>query len=377
MRFSGRDCRVSLSRMGLWAALVACASHGGGQPLMTASGQAETMMSTRSPSVDKDIQMGNAYLSGHGVLRDEKQAAYWFEKAAEAGDPWAQQQIGFFYQAGIGVAVDPARAAHWYQLAAASGLAGAKTNLGVSYLWGVGVPMDKTLAADLFRQAASKGNGTAATYLGDLYYFGEGVQKDRVAAEHWYHTGAKLHDPVAEFDLGELYSTENHAQDPAKAAQWFRKSIAGGYIPALHSLALLLAAHPELGHAKGEFITLFEEASAWGQWKSSEALGIIYRDGIVTPRDPGNAYYYLRLAALQGAPTPGLETNLLQLSGELGPQETARLNGKAQGWFALHHEAVEFLVKKGAKEPLRGMGIVTPEAGLHAGQLIPAPEGLD
>ena len=83
-------------------------------------------------SVQQQIELGAAYLAGRGVPRDEKQAAYWYEKAANAGDPGAQQQIGFFYQAGFGVERDPARAAQWFERAVSGGLISAKVNLGVS-----------------------------------------------------------------------------------------------------------------------------------------------------------------------------------------------------------------------------------------------------
>src|SRR6202008_5000213 len=65
--------------------------------------------------VAQEMELGAAYLAGRGVPRDEKKAAYWYEKAANAGDPGAQQQIGYFYQAGIGVGRDPARAAQWFE----------------------------------------------------------------------------------------------------------------------------------------------------------------------------------------------------------------------------------------------------------------------
>jgi TPR repeat protein len=345
------------------------------QTLVTDPGGAQQMMSAGGASVEKEIKLGNAYLSGHGAIKDEQLAAYWFEKAAEAGDPWAEQQTGYFYQAGIGVAVDAARAAHWYQLAASSGLPRAKTNLGVAYLWGNGVPLDKQMAVQLFHEAASKGDGTAATYLGNLYHLGRGVSKDEAAAEHWYMVGAKLHDPVADYDLGTLYSVEDHPHDFRRAADWLRKSVAGGYVPAIHSLGLLLENHPELARSDRESLTLFEEASGYGQWRSSEALAILYEEGNLIPRDPKAAYYYFQLAILQGAKTPKekLDHVMQLLSTELGAEQTAKLTAAAHGWYQQHRETVEFLLRKTVKRTPPGLAIVTPEEDLHAGQIITAP----
>lgn len=354
-------------------ALVACAGRAFSQTPIPVSLVDQQLMSTQRPSVQRDIKLGNDYLSGHGVGKDEKQAAYWYERAAEAGDPWAQQQIGFFYQAGIGVSADPARAAHWYQLAAAAGLASAKTNLGVAYMWGSGVPMDKQLAAQLFREAADKGDGRAATYLGNLFYSGGVLQKDETAAEHWYRIGAKLHDPVADYDLGLLYSTGDRDHDFVKAAEWLRRSVASGYVPAMHSLALFLENHPEMARSRDEALALFERASAYGQWKSSAALGIAYRDGVLVPRDPKTAYYYFHLAILQGAEKERIESILPLLAAELGTNQSTKIEMAAQAWYQQHHDAVELLLNKAAGNTPPGLAIVAPLAGIHAGQLVSVP----
>lgn len=365
---------VSLSLTCAFVAMVACAGLTLCQTIPLSAADQRLLSSGRS-AADQEIKLGNNYLTGHGVSKDEKQAAYWYEKAAEAGSPWAQKQIGFFYQAGIGVPADPARAVHWYQLAAAAGLPEAKTNLGVAYRWGSGVRKDVPLAAQLFREAAMKGEGAAATYLGNLYYFGEGFPQDKAAAEHWYKVGAKLHNPVAAFDMAMLLSSGDPPHDFARAARWLRKSVAGGYVPAMHSLALLLQAHPELARSDRETLTLFRKASGYGQWKSSAALGIIYGEGRLTPRDPVTAYYYLRLATLQGAQDPkqNLRQILQHLSSEIGTEQTAQQDAAAQAWYRQHHDAIEFLLKdpSGGAHPV--LALATPGAGNHAGQIVAAP----
>src|SRR5580704_11384471 len=137
-------------------------------------------------SIQEQIELAAAYFVGRGVNQDEKLAAYWYEKAANAGDPAAENQIGYFYEVGIGVPKDLARAVLWYERAAASGLVKAKVNLGVVYLFGLGVRKDEGLAAQLFKEAVKKGSGLGACYLGDMYYLGAGAQIDKGEAEHWY-----------------------------------------------------------------------------------------------------------------------------------------------------------------------------------------------
>src|ERR1035441_3105978 len=122
-------------------------------------------------SVESEIDLRMAYVTGRGVEQDKKLAAYWFEKAAGAGNPVAENELGYFYQVGFGVPADAVRAVHWYQLASAGGLPAAKVNLGVAYVWGAGVQKNESLALKLFKEAADKDSGTGACYLGDMYYF--------------------------------------------------------------------------------------------------------------------------------------------------------------------------------------------------------------
>ena len=70
-------------------------------------------------TVQEQIKLAGDYFAGRGVAQDLTRAAFWYEKAAGAGDPLAQLEIGYLYEAGIGVPRDPVRAFHWYQLAAA------------------------------------------------------------------------------------------------------------------------------------------------------------------------------------------------------------------------------------------------------------------
>src|SRR5581483_5489259 len=203
-------------------------------------------------STQKQLELAEAYFLGHGVQRNEELAAHWFEKAARAGDSVAQQELGYFYQAGIGVARDPQRAAHWYQLAAAGGLADAKVNLGVCYLWGLGVPQNQELALQLFHEALDKGSATAAGYLGEAYFLGVGVPKDIGSSEHFFALGARMHDPHSQFRLARILAGNGEKQDLPKAAALLRDASNSGFVPAKHSLGLLIANHPELAASRNE-----------------------------------------------------------------------------------------------------------------------------
>lgn len=333
----------------------------------------QTQMRMEHPSAQREIELGAAYFTGRGVARDEKQAAYWYEKAAEAGDPYAQKQIGYFYEVGIGVPADAARAAHWYQLSAANGLVSAKVNLGVAYLTGIGVPKNPALGEHLFREAAAKRNGMAACYLGEMYFYGIGVTQDPSQARHWYEAGAKLHDPQAEFRLASVLQLDpDRAHNLAAIIDNLRKSANEGFVPAMHALGYLFATQPSLNGSVNEMLSLLGKASEAGYWKSSALLGVLAGKGTIRPVDLKAAYYDFRLATLQGGEPANqlLGNNLHALTLTLG-DETASLDARAEDYFQRHHQALEFVYKDGENgKRFPAFALVTPEAGTYAGKLI-------
>jgi TPR repeat protein len=309
------------------------------------------------------------------VPRDEKQAAYWYEKAANAGDPGAQQQIGFFYQAGFGVERDPARAAQWFERAVAGGLISAKVNLGVAYVWGLGVRKDPILGAQLFREAAQKGNGMGACYLGLIYYFGTGIPKDASQARHWLELGAKLHNAQAKYDLALMLSQEADANSRDRAIRLLRESAGSGVVAAKHQLGLDLVHSPDLARSPNEAVTLLEEAASDGFWKSSVVLGILSRDGRGGPKDRKAAYYHFRIAALQGGENAApLTTNDLRtISAELGQAQSQALDEEAAVWVQKHNRPLEFVnLHTESSSMFPAYALQFPEKGMHAGLLVGA-----
>lgn len=324
-------------------------------------------------SVQQEIQLAAAYLFGRGVVRDEKQAAYWYEKAANSGDPGAQQQIGYFYQAGIGVERNPARGAEWFERAIAGGLISAKVNLGVAYMWGLGLRKDPEFAVQLFREAAKKGNGTAACYLGDSYYFGVGVAKDAPKAMHWFEVGAKLHDPRARYNLAIELLRKTGRGDNERAIKLLRESAEGGYVPAKHQLALQIIRNSDPASPSHEALDLLQEASSEGFWKSTLVLGILDRDGRGVAKDKEAAYYHFRAAELQGGENAArlLANDMRILTSELGESKLQALNEKAAAWVKNHDRPLEYAYMPGTKtKDLPAFVLANPEEGNHSGMLV-------
>ena len=68
------------------------------------------------------------YLHGQGLIQDDKQAVYWFRKAAKQGFAIAQHNLGLVYLNGKGVTQDNAQAYMWLSLARHNGFKNTKEN---------------------------------------------------------------------------------------------------------------------------------------------------------------------------------------------------------------------------------------------------------
>jgi TPR repeat protein len=69
-------------------------------------------------NAEAETLLGAMYWSGEGVLRDHKQAAYWYLRAAGKGYARAQNDIGYMYGFGEGIPPrDNVQAYKWLSLA--------------------------------------------------------------------------------------------------------------------------------------------------------------------------------------------------------------------------------------------------------------------
>ena len=328
-------------------------------------------------SISQEIELGAAYLTGHGVTRDEKLAAYWYEKAANAGDPAAQEEVGYFYQAGVGVERDPSRAVQWFERAVAGGLISAKVNLGVAYVWGLGVHKDPVFAVQLFRDAAKKGSGMGACYLGDMYYFGIGVTKSDSDALHWFEIGSRLHNIPAKLDLALVLLNQPNQTGQDRAIRLLREASAAGSVVAKHQLGLQILRKPELSLSSNEALRAVEEAASDGYWKSSAVLGVLSRDGRGVAKDHKTAYYHFRVAALQGGDNAAtlLANDLRTLSSELGPLQIQEIDREANAWVQKHNRSLDYLnVRNAYANNFPAFALGPPQKDMHAASLLEATD---
>jgi hypothetical protein len=251
----------------------------------------------------------------------------------------------------------------------------AKVNLAVAYLCGLGVRQDGELAVKLLNQAYHAGNGTAATYLGLVYYLGIAVNQDKELGEKWFESGLKLHDPLAAYDLGSFYSVQpDHPHNLPKAADLLRFAADAGYVPAMHSLGLLLVNHPELNQTPQQSRALLETAANAGNWRSSIVLGLLARDGRGTPADNKTAYYHFSVAVLQGGEEADhlVRREMNAMAAKIGAEDSQQATAAAKEWFGHHPLTLAFVYKEGTVAhdfPTAALAIA--QDGTFAGQLVP------
>ena len=141
------------------------------------------VMTLSSPVVAQDFQKGlAAYNAG-----DYATALQEWTPLAEAGDAFAEYNVGIMYYHGQGVSQDYAEAIKWYRLAAEQGKGNAQYNLGLMYNNGDGVPQDFKEAVKWYRLAAEQGDADAQSNLGAMYEYGYGVLQDNTMAHMWYN----------------------------------------------------------------------------------------------------------------------------------------------------------------------------------------------
>lgn len=135
--------------------------------------------------------LAGCYAGGRGVARDGAQAAAWYEKAALQGYAKAQNALGDLYHNGRGVERDEAQAAAWYEKAARQGYAKAQFNLGLCYSNGWGVDRDDAVAMLWYQEAARQGHADARSVVGACYEQGRGVEQNSDLAMEWYQKAIK------------------------------------------------------------------------------------------------------------------------------------------------------------------------------------------
>jgi TPR repeat protein len=148
---------------------------------------------------------------------------------ADAGDPAAETILGRAYLNGHGVKASMKDAAKYFQLAADKNYPDALAALGELTQAGQGVPANLDQAVQLYRRAAEAGSVAGQYNLAFLYEQGTGVKQDEHEAAKWYEKAAEGGDPIAQYDIGQRYDLGvGVATNRVQACKWLTLAAAQG-----------------------------------------------------------------------------------------------------------------------------------------------------
>ncbi|TPW14368.1 MAG: hypothetical protein FD130_1382 [Halothiobacillaceae bacterium] len=300
--------------------------------------------------MNAQFYIGQLYHEGKGVAQNYKEAAKWYQRAADQGHPTAQNNLGFLYANGLGVLKNFELAYKWLNLAAAAGhkeaikgveemrqklsvkeLAETEAKLGWMYYRGWSVTQDS-------REAAG------------MYAAGDGVAVNYPEAEKWYNAAALQGHPQAQYKLGELYKKgpPGITKDLARAYAWFYVAAEAGVAAAQTELLLVknqlppeqlpivnnrigvfylqgLGVTPDYQAAKKWFELSAKEGYMGGQYN----LGLLYQGGLGVKADDATAVEWYLKAAQQGHALAQNNLGVIYQKGINGKQN----NAEAIKWY--------------------------------------------
>lgn len=149
-------------------------------------------------SVAAMVMLGTLFEKEERMADDNiVKAAKWFQQAAEHGNRYGELNIGEMYVGGYGVNKDEDKGIAWLKKAAAQGSVDAELDLGTEYETGHAMIRDSQKAAKWYLLAAQHGNPFAQRDIGMFYAKGEGVPRDCVEAYVWLDKAAAHGAPSA------------------------------------------------------------------------------------------------------------------------------------------------------------------------------------
>lgn len=252
-------------------------------------------------STDAMLELAYAFDRADKSPWNQKRAAEWYQKAADAGVGIAALRLGQLYETGDGVIQSYAEALRLYEAAVAGNVPEASMRIGILYLEGWGVARDPQRAHIEVARAAEAGYLPAHRILSGMYAAGIGVKKDLAKALYWAERAGKEDDPDAQSLAGRLRGRGLKLMEDRKLArEWFQLSSEQAYTEAMLGMAATYAAERTSENLKLA-IRWLELATEAEDRDAPFILAKIYGlNPKVTASNLDLAQRYLKLAAERG-----------------------------------------------------------------------------
>ena len=199
-----------------------------------------------------------------GLPMDPQEGLRQLRELMKKGSAQARFTLGQVYISGAGVKKDEALGVAYIKRAAEEGYAPAQLALGNAYSQGRYVPRDIKKALSLWKQAAKNGEPQAIGTLYKLYREGwsaQNIKPNSTLAKKYLQMGVDKENPSALATLGsELIAGKNWSKDSKRGEALLIKSADKGYAPAMQQLGSL--------YARGKHV---RKNKLLGLWYSTEA----------------------------------------------------------------------------------------------------------
>ena len=245
-----------------------------------AQADVEDDISTKTEQIQRQIQfeIAGSFADPKSKTYDAREAAKWYELAADGGESWAMLSLAFIYEEGRLGQPDPVKAFAWFKRAAEKGhhtLGWA--NLAICYQNGLGTPKNVEESARISKThrdedivcylatiglcpgsvltyeqelelnktwAKQKKDSQAQYLLGVRYLYGWGVKANFGDAVSWLKKAAKAGNGKALYELGVLYENRgdlmgctSSSESRTKAIGCYQKAAEAGDANATANLA--------------------------------------------------------------------------------------------------------------------------------------------
>lgn len=244
------------------------------------------------------FRLGCAFENGDGVDQSERDAVYWYRKAADQGHPGAQFCLALCYESGVGVRKSGLLSVHWLRLAAEGGDPDAQFKLAEKYEAGCGVGQSADDARSWYQRAAAGGHLVA----GDRLEPARAARRDERS-----FPADKRRGPLEEESAEVLFERANRlvaegggAAAESQALALYRKSAGLGNPGAQYVLGVRHLRGHGVSRDESESTAWFQRAAALGHMDAQYRLALALENGFGAIIDEEAAEVWYSKAALQG-----------------------------------------------------------------------------
>ena len=166
------------------------------------------------------VNLGNIYED----REDYKQAYYWYNEAALAGNEAGAFNVANMYHWGWYVNQDYKKAYEYFKMLYDRYFCGAAFYMGLYSEYGYVGKKDYKAALKYYQEGLDNGDGYCAVNLGRMYCLGLGVEKDEKKGFEYYLQGYDAEDPLACANLGFCYETgQGVKKNMKRALKYYRE----------------------------------------------------------------------------------------------------------------------------------------------------------